>query len=1013
MGVVYRAEDTLLGRQVALKFLPPEVAEDQSVLERFMREARAAAALNRPHICTIYEVDPNDGRPFIAMELLEGETLKHSISGRPMETETILRIGAQVAEALAEAHGKGIVHRDIKPANIFVTRSGHAKILDFGLAKLSPQPGVGDDDETAELTSDPSDLTSPGSAVGTVAYMSPEQALAKEVDARTDLFSLGAVLYEMACGRKAFTGSSTVAIFDSILHKEPVPLARVNPEAPVELEQVIGKALSKDPSLRYQTAADLAADLRRLRKQSETSHSMTPSMGAPSLASTPAASSPSESTAASATAAEPAADPSETSGSSSKVEALDRAGARHWKGIAAAILVLAAVGIFFALRIDRGPVLAEGEELILTDFVNTTGDPVFDGTLKQALAVKIQESPYLDVVPQDQILETLAFMQLAPEERITQEVGREICQRQGVKAMLTGEIAPLGSSYVVTLNALDCSSGALLAAQQVEAGSKEEVLGAVGEAAVKMRRDLGESLASIERYDAPVEQATTASLEALKAFSTGVEERARRGDFPAIPFFERAIEIDPDFAAAHARLGTAYSNTGQIQKAHEHWRRAYELRDEVSEPERLYILAHYHDDLLGDTRKGIEIYQQWIRTYPRDWTPYNNIALSYADLGEYEKALEHIVEAVRLAPDAAFPKANLGWAHLNLGRIEEARAVFEQAIEDGFTSGGLFVGLAALAALEDDEEGIEEALASLVGTPAEPFTLFLRANWLASRGRLEEARALSRRQVELGRDFTGDQGAALAKIGRAGRILDFGFEDEAVELAREALALERDPNILAGAAVAAAVAGEPAEAERLIEEMDAEWPRDTVMQSSTIPTLEAILALRAGDPEQALHHLETARPFEKGNLYTMRVRSLAYLATDRPAEAVAELEKLAALDHVFPFGTIHSLSRLWLARAHLTNDDPAAAKRAYEEFFDGERRRGHPAAREGAGRVRYSAGGEGMTCVAHVISTGAAGGRGAERSPPPHPDARSGTDCGRRNAEIPRLAALARDDHES
>ena len=931
MGVVYRAEDTLLGRQVALKFLPPEVAEDPSVLERFMREARAAAALNHPHICTIYEVDPNDGRPFIAMELLEGETLKHSISGRPMETERILKIGVQVAEALAEAHGKGIVHRDIKPANIFVTRNGHAKILDFGLAKLSPQPGVGEEDETAELTSDPSDLTSPGSAVGTVAYMSPEQALAKEVDARTDLFSLGAVLYEMACGRKAFTGSSTVAIFDSILHKEPVPLARINPEAPVELEQVISKALSKDPSLRYQTAADLAADLRRLRKQSETSHSM-----APSLASTPAASgsAESESTPASATAVEPAADPSEISGSSSKVEALDRAGARHWKSIAAAILVLAAVGIFFALRIDREPVLAEGEELILTDFVNTTGDPVFDGTLKQALAVKIQESPYLDVVPQDEILETLAFMQLAPEERITQEVGREICQRQGVKAILTGEIAPLGSSYVLTLNALDCGSGALLAAQQVEAASKEEVLGAVGEAAVKMRRDLGESLASIERYDAPVEQATTASLEALKAFSTGVEERARRGDFPAIPFFERAIEIDPDFAAAHARLGTAYSNTGQIQKAHEHWRKAYELRDEVSEPERLYILAHYHDDLLGDTRKGIEIYQQWIRTYPRDWSPRNNIALSYNDLGEFEKALDHIVEAVRLAPDAAFPRANLGWAHLNLGRVEEARAVFEQAVEEGFASGGLFAGLAALAALEDDEGGIEKALASWTGTPAEPFALFLRSNWLASRGRLEEARALSRRQAELGRDFTGAQGEAAAKIGQATRMLDFGFEDEAVVLAREALALERDPNILTGAAVVQAVAGQPAEAERLIEEMDAEFPQDTVMQSSTIPTLEAVLALRAGDPEQALHHLETARPFEKGNLHTMRIRSLAYLAADRPAEAVAELEKLAALDHVSPFGAIHSLSRLWLARAHLANDDPGAAKLAYEEFFE-------------------------------------------------------------------------------
>ena len=407
MGVVYKAEDTELGRHVALKFLPQEVAEDQNVLERFMREARAAAALNHPNICMIFEIGRHEGTPFLVMELLEGETLKHAISGRPMEMDSVLRIGSEVAGALAAAHAKGIVHRDIKPANIFVTSDGHAKVLDFGLAKLTPQAGS-DDDETAALGSDPSDLTSAGSAVGTVAYMSPEQALAKQVDARTDLFSLGVVLYEMATGRKAFTGDSTAAIFDAILNREPTPVAQINPQVPFEVEQVIAKALTKDASIRYQTAADLAADLRRLRKQGETSHS-----AAPSMTTVPAASA---SVAAAAPASESRPDPaptdaSEVSGSSSKIAAIDKAGAKHWKGIAALVLVLGAIGVFFSLRSSRGPVLTEGEEVLLTDFVNTTGDPVFDGTLKQALAVKLQESPYIDVLAEEKIRETLGFME--------------------------------------------------------------------------------------------------------------------------------------------------------------------------------------------------------------------------------------------------------------------------------------------------------------------------------------------------------------------------------------------------------------------------------------------------------------------------------------------------------------------------------------------------------------------------------------------------------------------------
>ncbi len=559
MGVVYRAEDTDLGRQVALKFLPQEVAQDQTVLDRFMREARAAAALNHPHICMIFEIGRHEGTPFLVMELLEGETLKHAISGRPMDTDLILRLGAQVAEALAAAHAKGIVHRDIKPANIFVTRDGHAKILDFGLAKLAPSvTGSGGEDETAEMTTDPSDLTSPGSAVGTVAYMSPEQALAKDVDARTDLFSLGAVLYEMATGHKAFTGSSTVAIFDAILNREPTPIARANPQAPIELEQIVAKALTKDASLRYQTAADLGADMRRLMKQADTSVSQSPSMASVAAA-TPAQVS-AQVPAGSQVAAPVADSAADISGSGSKIEAIDRAGAQHWKGLVAAVLVFGLLGMGVMWWMNRGPKLTEEDYLLLTDFVNTTGDEVFDGALNQALAVKLEESPYINVFPEQRVRGTLERMQRSPDERVTRAVGREVCQRQGIKAMMTGEISALGSSYIVNLNAVDCQTGDSLVREQVTAESKEAVIPAVGKAATRMRRGLGESLASIEQYDAPIEEATTASLEALKAFSMGDRERSVSGDEVAVPFFERAIELDPNFATAHAYLATALGN---------------------------------------------------------------------------------------------------------------------------------------------------------------------------------------------------------------------------------------------------------------------------------------------------------------------------------------------------------------------------------------------------------------------------------------------------------------------
>jgi Flp pilus assembly protein TadD/predicted Ser/Thr protein kinase len=932
MGVVFKAQDTRLDRAVALKFLPEDSAQDSQTLERFRREAHAASALNHPGICTIYDIGEQDSHSFIAMEYIDGETLRRYINGKPLPLDRILELGIQIADALDAAHSEGIIHRDIKPANIFVTKRGQAKVLDFGLAKLVPK-AVADQPSGSSRDSHEQSLSIVGVISGTPSYMSPEQVRGDDLDSRTDLFSLGLLLYEMATGRQAYSGNTGGVIIEAILTRQPAPARTVNPDCPPKLEEVINKALEKDRNLRYQSAAEIRADLQRLKRDTET-------------------------------------------GLTATTIAIPRHPMRRYKwamiaGAAVVVIGLIAGGWLFTSR--RTHALSETDTIVLADFTNKTGDAVFDDALRQGLAVQLEQSPFLSLISEHRIQQTLQLMGRPADTKLTTNIVRDLCQRTGSKAYLSGSIASMGTNYVIGLKAVNCTTGDPLVEEQVQAAGKEKVLEALSKAASSLREKLGESLNTVEKLDTPIEQATTPSLEALQSFSLGRKAMVAKGDFTgAVPLFQHAIALDPNFAMAYALLGTSYHNLGEKNLSAENTRKAFELREKVSEREKFYIESHYHDFVTGDMEKARQTYELWAQTYPRDSVPPTNLGVVYQSLGQYEKSLAEALEGSRLAPGDGLGYGNIVIFNVILNRLDQARATAEEAQSKNLDTPELHLYLYQLAFLRNDAEGMAKQLAWSVGQPgAENVLLYYESGTASYHGQLAKARELTRRAIASAAHAEEEETAAGYAAAAAFREALFGNATEARQRAADSLAISNGRESQYVAAMALLMAGDDpksqAEVQKLTEDLAKRFPEDTIVQFNSLPTLRAQQFLTRNDPAstpaanaaKAIEALQAASAYELGfpgttrfspNMYPVYVRGQAFLAARQGAQAAAEFQKI--LDHpgIVTNDPIGALAHLGQARAYAMQAvvvapglspasgaaDPSAlskSRAAYNDFF--------------------------------------------------------------------------------
>jgi tetratricopeptide (TPR) repeat protein/predicted Ser/Thr protein kinase len=913
MGVVYLAEDLRLGREVAVKLLRTDQTAPPDWMPRFEREAKLASSLQHPHICTIHELGEHEGHPFIAMERLEGRTVRQLIEAGPLPVVRVLEFARQIADALDAAHRRGIIHRDIKPANLFVTYGDHLKILDFGLAKTtSGEPptatnvalATGSAPTVAHKTVTP-DLTATGIAVGTAAYMSPEQAHGLPLDARSDLFSLGSVLYEMATGRRAFGGSDIALITMRIVNGILVPPRSVDPAIPENVEAIILKLMATDPKDRYQSAADLLVDIRAALQQ------LDPASG---IVQTTAGGPPAP-----------------------KTERFRR----RWIIAAAAGGVLAVAALVKFTILAPHPALSDRDTILLGAFENTTGNAMFDETLLTALRVQLNQSPFLDIVPDQRVQETLRSMGRRASDRLTREVAREVCQRLSLKAMLDGSITALGSSYVLRLEAIDCQTGEALAREQAEAATEDRVLKELGRLSSRMRTTLGESLPSMARFDVPIEQATTPSLTALKAYALGLEERRRGRELESVAFFNQAIELDHEFASAYATLSTVYGSLGEWHRSEEYARLAYVLQNRVSERERLFITYQYHDRVTGNQEKAASTLELWKAAYPRESRPVNALALIHHRMGRHERAIEEAREALRRSPGHPFPLSNLAIAYRSLGRYDEARKVALEAVALKVETTPTRRLLYQLGMLAEDGTAAEH-LQWAKDRPREFDLVSAQAQVAAYEGRLQEADELYRRAIDMAvaRELQGTASGYVAQLAWTDALFRDGARG--TESVRRALALVAEEREGPGtiprfrAAAALAITGQAADALKLATRAESGYPEATFVRTVLGPVTRAAIALRAQKPDEAIEALKGAVQTEMGTiagLVPSYLRAEALMQKGSTADAVNEYQRV--LDHrgVDPFAPMIPLAHLGIARAQARLGNVDASRRSYEALF--------------------------------------------------------------------------------
>jgi eukaryotic-like serine/threonine-protein kinase len=938
MGEVYLAEDTRLGRKVAIKLLTHDLTQDRDRLRRFDQEAYAASALNHPNIITIYEMGDEAGRHFIATEFVDGVTLRKHLEEGPLDFVEVLNIGIQVAAALEEAHSARIIHRDIKPENIMIRRNGHVKVLDFGLAKLTEGKDSPADTEAVTRAMVQTDASV---VLGTCRYLSPEQARGTPLDTRTDIWSFGVVLYEMATGRPPFTGETRTDVIVSIARSEPLPILRFAPKVPAEFEWIVMKALRKKVEERYQTIKELETDLKKLKQRIEFHSELARSTGPEKLTGPASAMMPTAitgtppaqttSTDVGTTEAMPAA----LDTRASTVESLFGKIKRHKLALAliAAMLVLIMLSvILWSWR--QHATLTDRDTILLADFNNVTGDAVFDGTLKQALAVQLGQSPFLDIFSEERVREALRFMGRSPDDRVTREVGREICQRQGLKALLVSSIASLGNRYVITLEAVNAQTGDVIATEQIQADTKDQVLPVLGEAAVKLREKLGESLQSIQKFDAPIEQGTTSSLEALKAFSLGVEQQLNGRYLEAIPFLKRATELDPNFALAYARMSSMYHNTRQFDLSAAASQKAFDLRDRVSERERYYISGAYYDNVTGELDKYLETLELWRRTYPRDASPQNNLAVKYNELGQFEKALEAARAASRLNPNAASGYSLIATALLGLNRDAEAKEIIAQGQSQKLDTTSMRRILYRIAFIQGDTASMKQQIDWMTGKPDEYAAQGWQSETAAFAGQLTQAREFSQRAFELASRRDLKDVAAQIAVGGATRDALFGDCGQVKAETANALARTNNPITTINAANALATCKEFAQAQSIIGDLPRRFPTDTLLNKALLPLVQARIEFQKGNGAQAIALLESTRPYEGYAMFQIAyLRGQAFLSLQKGAEAAVEFQKI--IDHRGSQATspIYALAHLGLTRAYVLSGDQARAGKAYRSLL--------------------------------------------------------------------------------